>query len=83
MRVGDVPVVPYYRPGDDRIAEALAGLAPAITPFTGQPRTGGYWLIAARSHQQYRGTGRDRTADFTLGNREIRYLTADEVKELR
>ena len=20
MRVGDVPVVPYYRPGDDRIA---------------------------------------------------------------
>ena len=29
MRVGDVPVVPYYRPGDDRIAQALAGLAPA------------------------------------------------------
>ncbi len=65
MRVGDVPVVPYYRPGDDRIAQALAGLAPRYNAFfTGQPRTGGYWLVAARSHQQYRGTGRDRTADI-------------------
>ena len=27
MRVGDVPVVPYYRPGDDRIARWLAGAA--------------------------------------------------------
>ena len=33
MRVGDVPVVPYYRPGDDRIAEALAGLAPRYNAF--------------------------------------------------
>ncbi len=33
MRVGDVPVVPYYRPGDDRIARRWPGWRRAITPF--------------------------------------------------
>ncbi|VUC74386.1 sugar aldolase [Salmonella enterica] len=27
MRMGDIPLVPYYRPGDDRIARDLAALA--------------------------------------------------------
>lgn len=40
MRVGDVPVVPYYRPGDDRIAQALAGLAPRYNAF--------YWPTTVR-----------------------------------
>ncbi|SQC14322.1 ribulose-5-phosphate 4-epimerase [Klebsiella pneumoniae] len=46
MRVGDVPVVPYYRPGDDRIAQALAGLAPRYNAFY-WPTTD-RWLLAHR-----------------------------------
>ncbi len=58
------------------------GWRPAITPFTGQPRTGGYWLHreATNNTEELEETAR---LIFTLGNREIRYLTADEVKELR
>lgn len=41
MRVGDVPVVPYYRPGDPRLGEALTKLAPQYRAF--------YWQITARS----------------------------------
>ncbi|SLS10807.1 3-oxo-tetronate 4-phosphate decarboxylase [Klebsiella pneumoniae] len=70
MRVGDVPVVPYYRPGDDRIAQALAGLAP----------TGSSLREATNNTEELEETAR---LIFALGNREIRYLTADEVKELR
>ncbi len=33
MRVGDVPVVPYYKPGDARLAEDLALLAPRYRAF--------------------------------------------------
>ena len=72
MRVGDVPVVPYYRPGDDRIAEALAGLAPVVT--------GSSLREATNNTEELEETAR---LMFTLGNREIRYLTADEVDELR
>ncbi len=81
MRVGDVPVVPTTGRAMTVLPRRWPGWRRAITPFTGQPRTGGHWLVAARSHQQYRGTGRDRTADiYPRQPREIRYLTADEVK---
>ncbi len=83
MRVGDVPVVPYYRPGDDRIARVLAGLAPRYNAFTGQPRTGGYWLMLREATNNTEELEETARLIFTLGNREIRYLTADEVKELR
>ena len=33
MRVGDVPMVPYYRPGDTRLGEASAKLAPQYRVF--------------------------------------------------
>ena len=84
MRVGDVPVVPYYRPGDDRIALALAGLAPRYNAFLlanhGPVVTGSSLREATNNTEELEETAR---LIFTLGNREIRYLTADEVKELR
>ncbi|HBR7459365.1 TPA: aldolase, partial [Klebsiella pneumoniae] len=84
MRVGDVPVVPYYRPGDDRIAQALAGLAPRYNAFLlanhGPVVTGSSLREATNNTEELEETAR---LIFTLGNREIRYLTADEVKELR
>ncbi len=83
MRVGDVPVVPYYRPGDESIACALAGLAPRYNAFY-WPTTD-RWLLACRCEATNNTEELEETARliFTLGNREIRYLTADEVKELR
>ncbi len=39
MRVGKVPVVPYYRPGDERLAQDLARLAPTHRAFC-WPTTG-------------------------------------------
>ncbi|MCL7653559.1 class II aldolase/adducin family protein, partial [Klebsiella pneumoniae] len=84
MRVGDVPVVPYYRPGDDRIAQALAQLAPPFNAFVlpnpGPVVTGSSLREATNNTEELEETAR---LIFTLGNREIRYLTADEVKELR
>ena len=41
MRVGKVPVVPYYRPGDERLAQDLARWRRPTAPFAGQPRAGG------------------------------------------
>ncbi|WP_181959243.1 class II aldolase/adducin family protein, partial [Klebsiella variicola] len=84
MRVGDVPVVPYYRPGDDRIAQALAGLAPRYNAFLlanhGPVVTGSSLREATNNTEELEETAR---LIFTLGNREIRYLTTDEVDELR
>ncbi len=48
------------------VLQALAGLAPAVTPSR-RPPTGGYWPIASRSHRRYRGTGRYRTAEVPRG----------------
>lgn len=40
MRMGNVPLVPYYRPGDKRIAQDLAELAADNQAF--------YWQIMAQ-----------------------------------
>jgi len=84
MRVGDVPVVPYYKPGDVRLAEDLARLAPRYSAFLlanhGPVVTGSSLREAANNTEELEETAR---LMFTLGNREIRYLSADEVAELR
>ena len=59
------------------------GWRPAITPFTGQPRTGGHWPSLREATNNTEELEETARLIFTLGNREIRYLTADEVKELR
>ncbi|MCW0342957.1 3-oxo-tetronate 4-phosphate decarboxylase [Pantoea ananatis] len=84
MRVGDVPVVPYYKPGDGRLAEDLAQLAPRYRAFLlanhGPVVVGQSLQEAADNTEELEETAR---LMFTLGDRAIRYLTAHEVAELR
>ncbi|MFA3760773.1 aldolase [Yersinia sp. 2544 StPb PI] len=84
MRVGDVPVVPYYRPGDTRLGEELAKLAPHYRAFLlanhGPVVVGKSLREAADNMEELEETAR---LIFTLGDRPIRYLTDDEIAELR
>ncbi|MBW1252664.1 3-oxo-tetronate 4-phosphate decarboxylase [Pantoea allii] len=84
MRVGDVPVVPYYKPGDVRLAEDLAQLAPRYRAFLlanhGPVVMGKSLQEAADNTEELEETAR---LIFTLGDRAIRYLSADDVAELR
>lgn len=84
MRVGDVPVVPYYRPGDARLGEDLAKLAPRYKAFLlanhGPVVVGKTLREAADNTEELEETAR---LIFTLGDRPIRYLNDDEVAELR
>ncbi|PVZ82861.1 aldolase [Serratia sp. S1B] len=84
MRVGQIPVVPYYRPGDPQLAEDLAKLAPHYKAFLlanhGPVVTGENLREAANNLEEMEDAAK---LIFTLGNRAIRYLTDDEVAELR
>lgn len=84
MRVGDVPVVPYYRPGDARLGEDLAKLAPHYKAFLlanhGPVVVGKTLRQAADNTEELEETAR---LIFTLGDRPIRYLNDAEVAELR
>jgi ribulose-5-phosphate 4-epimerase/fuculose-1-phosphate aldolase len=84
MRVGQVPVVPYYRPGDLRLAEDLGKLAPSYKAFLlanhGPVVTGDSLREAANNTEEMEDAAK---LIFTLGNRPIRYLTDDEIAELR
>ncbi|EMH4164365.1 aldolase [Pluralibacter gergoviae] len=84
MRVGDVPVVPYYKPGDIRLAQELARRAARYRAFLlanhGPVVTGASLRQAANNLEELEETAR---LMFTLGDRSIRYLTDSEVAELR
>jgi len=84
MRVGDLPVVPYYRPGDTRLGQDLAKLAPHYRAFLlanhGPVVTGKTLREAAENTEELEETAK---LIFTLGDRPIRYLTTDEIAELR
>ena len=84
MRVGDVPVVPYYKPGDQRLAQDLAQLAARYRAFLlanhGPVVVGKTLREAADNTEELEETAR---LMFTLGDRAIRYLNDDEVAELR
>ncbi|MCL2891922.1 aldolase [Brenneria tiliae] len=84
MRVGQVPVVPYYRPGDARLGEDLAKLAPHYRAFLlanhGPVVTGKDLRAAADNMEELEETAK---LIFILGDRRIRYLTAEEIAELR
>ena len=84
MRMGNVPLVPYYRPGDKRIAQDLAELAADNQAFllaNHGPVVGGESLQEAANNMEEL----EETAKliFILGDRPIRYLTAGEIAELR
>ena len=84
MRVGDVPVVPYYKPGDQRLADDLSRLAGQYRAFLlanhGPVVVGKSLREAADNTEELEETAR---LMFTLGDRAIRYLSASEVADLR
>src|SRR5471030_816641 len=84
MRVGSLPVVPYYAPGDARIGEALAKLAPQYNAYLlanhGPVVTGKTLREAADNTEELEETAK---LIFILGNRPIRYLTDEEITQLR
>ena len=83
MRVGKVPVVPYYRPGDARLGEDLGKLASDYKAFLlanhGPVVTGKNLRAAADNMEELEETAK---LIFILGERKIRYLTAPEIAEL-
>ncbi|MEE3664362.1 aldolase [Brenneria sp. g21c3] len=84
MRMGQVPVVPYFRPGDKRLGEELARLAPDHNAFLlanhGPVVTGRSLRAAADNMEELEETAK---LIFILGDRRIRYLTDAEIAELR
>lgn len=84
MKVGELPVVPYYKPGDDRIAEQLATLAPDYKAFLlanhGAVTTGDHLNDAMSSYEELEETAK---LIFILKNQNIRYLTDHEINELK
>lgn len=84
MRVGEVPVVPYYLPGDEQIARDLEQLAPRYRAFLlanhGPVVTGNSLREATNNLEELEESAR---LLFTLGERSIRYLTPAEIDRLR
>lgn len=84
MRMGKIPLVPYFRPGDQRIADHLAQLAAHHQGFLlanhGSVVCGASLQEAANNAEELEETAK---LIFILADRPVRYLTADEIAELR
>lgn len=86
MRMGDIPLVPYYKPGHPGLAEELARLAPGHKAFLlanhGPVTCGKDLTEAVNNAEEFEAACR---IFFTLaGHRDhIRYLTSEEVSQLR
>jgi len=84
MRVGELPVIPYFRPGDPQIAEELAKLAGNYRAFLlanhGPIITGSDLLDAVDNAEELEETAR---LAFLLSDKPTRYLTDTEVSDLK
>ena len=83
MRVGSLPLVPYYRPGDMALAEAVRGFAGrhhAVLLANHGPVVAGADLDAAvNAVEELEETAK---LYLLLRGAKTRYLTAAQVKEL-
>jgi ribulose-5-phosphate 4-epimerase/fuculose-1-phosphate aldolase len=83
MQLGTIPVVPYYRPGDERIATSLAALAAEHRAFLlanhGPVVGGGSLQEAANNAEELEETAK---LIFILRGSPVRYLTEAEIAEL-
>ncbi len=83
MKVGKVQVIPYYPPGDLRIAAALAEWAGQRSAFLLQnhgPVVVGPTLAAAVDlMEEFEESAR---LDYLLRGRDVRFLTAEEISHL-
>lgn len=84
MRVGEIPVVPYYRPGDDMLAHDLGKLAPDYKAYLlanhGPVVTGETLQVAADNLEEMEDAAK---LFFILQGNNIRYLTDVQVEELK
>lgn len=84
MRVGELPVVKYFRPGSPRIAEELSKLAGHYRAFLlanhGPIITGTDFLDAVDNAEELEETAK---LAFLLHGKDIRYLTNEEVTDLK
>ncbi|MGO4319652.1 3-oxo-tetronate 4-phosphate decarboxylase, partial [Agrobacterium sp. MCAB5] len=82
MRVGRLPLVPYYRPGDRRLAEAvraLAGAHKAMLLANHGPIVAGTSLQdAVHSYEELEETAK---MFFLVGNRPASLLTCEAIME--
>lgn len=83
MRVGKLPVIPYYRPGDVNIARELGERALSSKAFLlanhGVVVTGTSLIDAVDNTEELEETAK---LFFILKEQNIRYLTNEEVKDL-
>jgi len=84
MRIGTLPLVPYYPPGDETLAEAVGALASqhhAVLLANHGPVVAGSTLSAATDAiEELEETAR---LFLMLQGRSLRLLTAEQVAELR
>lgn len=84
MRVGELPVVPYYRPGAKEIAQDLSKLAGKHRAFLlanhGPIITGTDFLDAVDNAEELEETAK---LFFLLNGKATRYLTDEEVTDLK
>jgi ribulose-5-phosphate 4-epimerase/fuculose-1-phosphate aldolase len=84
MRVGRLPLVPYFRPGDLDLAEAVRGFAGkhhALLLANHGPIVAGPDLdAAANAIEELEETAK---LYLLLRGAKTRYLTAAQIKELR
>lgn len=84
MRVGSLPVIPYYKPGSPQIAEELAKRAPEYRAFLlanhGPVVTGSSLIDAVDNMEELEETAK---LALLLDGKAIRYLTEDEISELK
>jgi ribulose-5-phosphate 4-epimerase/fuculose-1-phosphate aldolase len=84
MRIGTLPLVPYYAPGDMQLADAVRGLAGrhhALLLANHGPVVGGSSLSAAADAvEELEATAK---LHLLLHGRRVRTLTDEQVAELR
>lgn len=84
MRVGKLPVIPYYRPGDINIARELGDRALDGKAFLlanhGVVVTGENLVDAVDNTEELEETAK---LHFILQGQKVRYLTDDEVNDLK
>ncbi len=84
MRIGRMPLIPYYRPGSPLIAEALSKLAGDTDAWLlanhGPVVIGQSLFEASDAMEELEETAK---LIFILGQSSVRYLTEEQVAELR
>ncbi|TNM60127.1 3-oxo-tetronate 4-phosphate decarboxylase [Aliirhizobium smilacinae] len=83
MRVGRLPLIPYYRPGDRKLADAVRGLAgehKAMLLANHGPIVSGKSLQdAVHAYEELEETAK---LFFLVGNRPVSLLTCEAITEL-